>query len=483
MARYGDLPFEEQIEFFRNKVNLPTERWDDLWQAAHDRAFVVAGAMRADLLVDLRAAVEQAIAEGTTLEAFRRDFAAIVEKRGWSGWTGQGTREGEAWRTQVIYGTNLRTSHAAGRYAQLQAIKHARPYWRYRHGDSVIAPRPHHQALDGLILPADDPFWQTAYPPNGWGCRCYVESLAPRDLEREGLAVGTAPEGWAADQGWNYAPGASVNAEIQRIIEDKRERLPGPIAADFAAEMAEGRRLVFEEQTTAAEAARWLVENDLVDYADYKGVKPEVANAWNRSLFDHVTQFPELRGQQQFAGTAQAQNRRWREMEIERLLALWREANPGVPDDVLRPYVEKAVARRKVESRVYAHSWMQPGVSGVAINESYGKHPERFQEALTRDVNKNWHPPGTASIKAVVDHEFGHQLDALLGLSSDPQVMALWNTGKTHVEEGVSRYGATKVEEMIAEAWAEYRNSPDPRPIAREIGEIIEQRYADRYPN
>lgn len=52
------LPFAEQIAFFRRKLNVPTERWDDLWQAAHDRAFVVAGAAKADLLEDLRGAVD-----------------------------------------------------------------------------------------------------------------------------------------------------------------------------------------------------------------------------------------------------------------------------------------------------------------------------------------------------------------------------------------------------------------------------------------
>lgn len=170
MADYGSLSFAEQIAFFQAKLNLPTARWDDLLRAAHDRAFVVAGAMQADLLADLREAVRKGIEDGATLEQFRKDFARIVEKNGWTGWTGEGTAGGEAWRTKVIYETNLRSSYAAGRYQQMQAIKERRPYWRYRHNDSVINPRPEHLALDGKIVHADDPFWQTHFPPNGWGC-------------------------------------------------------------------------------------------------------------------------------------------------------------------------------------------------------------------------------------------------------------------------------------------------------------------------
>jgi hypothetical protein len=179
-TRYGGLSFREQVAFFRDKVNVPTAAWTDVWQGMHARAFVVAGALREDLLTDLRGAVDQAIAEGTTLAAFRRDFDRIVATHGWS------YRGGRGWRSRVIYDTNLRTSYQAGRYAQLRAVRAARPYWRYRHSDAVTHPRPEHQAWDGLILSADDPWWQTHYPPNGWGCQCTVEALAERDLRRLG---------------------------------------------------------------------------------------------------------------------------------------------------------------------------------------------------------------------------------------------------------------------------------------------------------
>lgn len=237
MADYGSLPFQEQLDFFRQKLNLPTERWDDLLGAAHDRAFVVAGAMQADLLADLRAAVTKGIEQGTTLEEFRRDFTAIVNKRGWSGWTGEGTAAGEAWRTKVIYATNLRTSHAAGRYAQLQESKQARPYWRYVHNDTVMNPRPEHLAWDGTVLPADDPWWATHYPPNGWGCRCKIESLAARDLERLGIdpdrleAPSDAEDTSGIDEGWDYAPGANAATPLRELIDQKLFKLDAPIGA------------------------------------------------------------------------------------------------------------------------------------------------------------------------------------------------------------------------------------------------------------
>lgn len=119
-ATFGK-PFKEAVAAFRLRLGnlVPTAKWDDLWQEQHDRAFMVAGATKADLLADLAAAVDKAISRGTSLEEFRADFRRIVEERGWHGWTGEDSEAGKAWRTRVIYRTNMRTSYAAGRMAQL----------------------------------------------------------------------------------------------------------------------------------------------------------------------------------------------------------------------------------------------------------------------------------------------------------------------------------------------------------------------------
>lgn len=67
---HGSLPFPEQIDFFRGKVNLSTRAWTDVYTVGHDWAFVVAGAMKQSLLADLRSSVEKPISKGLTLEQF-----------------------------------------------------------------------------------------------------------------------------------------------------------------------------------------------------------------------------------------------------------------------------------------------------------------------------------------------------------------------------------------------------------------------------
>lgn len=158
------LTFDEAIKFFRQKVNLPTRTWKDIWQRMHARAFVVAGVMKAELLTDFRQAIDKAIADGTTLAEFRKDFDNIVARHGWSY---KGSR---GWRTNVIFEANIRTAYSAGRYNQMTDpdVLKSRPYWEYRHGDS-INPRQLHLKWHGTVLRADDPWWQTHYTPNGWG--------------------------------------------------------------------------------------------------------------------------------------------------------------------------------------------------------------------------------------------------------------------------------------------------------------------------
>lgn len=301
-VRYGSLPFLEALAFFRAKLNLPTKRWDDLLGAAHDRAFVVAGALQADLLNDLREAVDKAIAQGTTIETFRKDFDAIVKARGWTGWTGQGTKAGEAWRTRVIYDTNLFTSYSAGRYEQMKEVTKTRPYWRYRHSPASLDPRPEHVAWDGIILRHDDPWWLSHSAPNGWGCKCYIETLSERDLKQQGKAVtphGQIPHNGidpktglpqGIDRGWDYQPGANRDKDLVDLINAKaphwepawakamlaqwKAELPPKLWAALATQMRIDVSNAYEVAKAGGRNSGWFKQYDLLpDHLIQKSIR------------------------------------------------------------------------------------------------------------------------------------------------------------------------------------------------------------------
>jgi hypothetical protein len=244
MAVHGELkaPWSDQVEFFRNKLALPAEAWDDIRREANDRAFFVAGVQKADLLEDFAGVIDRVLSEGKSIGWFRQQFDRMVQEHGWDY---KGERN---WRTRVIYQTNVQTSYHAGRYAQLTdpELLSVMPLWVYHHGHPVT-PRPEHLSWNGMALPATDPWWQTHYTPNGFGCTCWVSATNARQAERKGYRVldqapdeGTydyvnpktgeitvLPKG--VDYGWDYAPGANTRTPLREFVQRKLVDYPEAI--------------------------------------------------------------------------------------------------------------------------------------------------------------------------------------------------------------------------------------------------------------
>lgn len=224
-----DLPFAEAIKFLRKKVNIPTERWDEMLNEAHDIGFMVAGATDADLLSDFRSAIDKAVSQGTTIDEFRNDFDRIVKERGWTGWTGEGSEKGRAWRQTVIFDTNVRQSHNAGREQQMAdpELLKRRPIRFYRHGDS-ITPRPSHLSLDGFATLATNPIWNKIAPSNGFLCSCYSQLLSVREAEKRGIKVYDVLPDFAKDfepdKGFNYRPGGD---DVRKVYENLNKKSEG----------------------------------------------------------------------------------------------------------------------------------------------------------------------------------------------------------------------------------------------------------------
>jgi SPP1 gp7 family putative phage head morphogenesis protein len=72
------------------------------------------------------------------------------------------------------YNHAITSSQAAARWQEYTANADLFPNLKYvTAGDERV--RASHAALDGRIEPINSPFWDKYYPPNDWGCRCYVE--------------------------------------------------------------------------------------------------------------------------------------------------------------------------------------------------------------------------------------------------------------------------------------------------------------------
>lgn len=254
---------QEALAFFRAKGLEPRFDWRDMLHEQHDVGFTVAKMLDLDLLSDVKNAVDQAIAEGKSLQWFKDELTLLMISRGWWGrqeMVDPATNEvsdvqlGSSRRLKIIYDTNLRTSYAAGHWSKVVKNAEAAPYLWYVAVDDDRT-RPAHRAWSGLILRWDDPWWDTHYPPNGWNCRCIVIQLSGRDLKKMGRdGPDTAPpidtREWenprtgeifqvpkGIDPGWGYHPGKGGLSQASEAFVGKMAAAPADLGAAAFASM------------------------------------------------------------------------------------------------------------------------------------------------------------------------------------------------------------------------------------------------------
>lgn len=205
------VPPVEAIEHFRAKGLHVGFDWRDTDAAEHLRSFTVAKAMRLDVLQGIDGAVDRALADGLSFRQFEKELEPLLRKAGWWGrqkmedpLTGETriVQLGSPRRLRVIYDTNLRMTHAKGRWERIERVAEASPWLRYI-AIRDARTRPEHMAWHGTILRWDDPFWHSHYPPNGWRCRCIVQQLSDDDLEDFGFdPSGGPPPGSEETRAW-----------------------------------------------------------------------------------------------------------------------------------------------------------------------------------------------------------------------------------------------------------------------------------------
>ena len=155
------LPMKEALRFWSDKKVVSAKEFYSLAETQRQRAFAVSGIASMEMMADVHESLYRAIAEGKSLGSWKKEMADTWEKLGWTG--------KKAWRLDNIFRTNVQTAFSVGRYRQMQRVKKRRPYWRYSAvGDRRT--RPTHAALNGKVFHADNPFWDTFYPPNGFSC-------------------------------------------------------------------------------------------------------------------------------------------------------------------------------------------------------------------------------------------------------------------------------------------------------------------------
>ncbi|MGF7488534.1 phage minor head protein [Pasteurella bettyae] len=221
------------VDYLKSKGVNVTWNWHEQLEAAHARAFTVAKATKAEVLDTIRWATEQAIANGTSEREYIKNLEPMLKELGWWGKAmdenGNTVQLGSPRRLRTILRTNKSTAYHAARYAQQMENVDEQPYWRYvAVKDSRT--RTSHLALHGKIYRADDPIWQTMYPPNDWGCRCRVEALSEYAVQNRGYTISSSQgeiETEEAVAGIDKETGEEIRTTVTKIKTDQGEMKVG----------------------------------------------------------------------------------------------------------------------------------------------------------------------------------------------------------------------------------------------------------------
>jgi len=170
---FSEMPFKEAMTWFKARKVMPRATFESMSVDVRRKSFTVAGVQSKEMLTTLQAELARQVGKGGDL----REFSKYMEERLISsGMVASKLSESgalSASHVENVFRTNMANSYHAGRYthATQPEVMRARPIWETRTIKDART-RPTHLAVNGKMLYASDPFWQTCYPPYGWMCRC-----------------------------------------------------------------------------------------------------------------------------------------------------------------------------------------------------------------------------------------------------------------------------------------------------------------------
>lgn len=239
---FRPVPHKEAMELIRNKPPVTREIFKKLLPELRARTFLISGIEDMNVLQQIR----DVVAELPAGEGWDATKNKIVDALG--PWMDEKAAKSRATLLLRHHGFQ---AYSAADYRSAVESKGSFPYWKYSTmGDERV--RDSHAALNGLVLPADDPFWESHYPPWDWNCRCMVIPIT-QDRYDEMLT-----DGRMAGGSRDLTPG--VKARGWTIPESERKMLRMTGRLDDGSGIAQDVRAPVQRAKTTQErdrAYRW----------------------------------------------------------------------------------------------------------------------------------------------------------------------------------------------------------------------------------
>ena len=111
------------------------------------------------------------------------------KQRSWASFRKEALKVDSTYNQQWLsaeYNLATRQARSAKQWNQFEAKKDIYPNLQYMPSRSAKQ-RDLHRQYYGRIFSIDDPIWNTIMPPNGWGCKCWVQQTRERVTDNSGI--------------------------------------------------------------------------------------------------------------------------------------------------------------------------------------------------------------------------------------------------------------------------------------------------------
>jgi len=250
---------------------------------------------------------------------------------------------------------------------------------------------------------------------------------------------------------------------------------------------AENLRSQLRGLTAEEEMSDFVLENDLCDYCDFRGLHTESIRSLISVVIESLYKYPVLRSKTCFIGSLEALYDRIKALANGNGQAVVQFGLENIIDNVatIKKYADDLCVlldkMKKKKNDYLAFAFDSCGFfdSIVLDLQDFGKIGYKtLAENVKYNEKIGFHPKGCETIESLIYHEVGHLLDYRLRVSSSEDFRLLRkNYTVDDIVREVSRYAAYNSEELLAEAFSEYMCVKNPRPLSRKIGELIDKAY------
>ena len=429
---------------------------------------ILSGVFNHDVLAKTRDIIKNSLLEGTTHQEREKELQKVFDF--------------SQTRIEAIARTEITRAHNLGSLLSMKANPDVIGFEFSAVLDNRTTEICQHR--HGLLMRLDDPRLAENTPPLHVRCRSMLLSVTIYDN----------PDGLLTSHEFDEVLPSEQRVEdikeVQKIFEREASKKSSKKSSKNSSE--QGTSKVEVNRKTIKELQQLAVDLGITRNADFTGLDKRAVTELIQGIKQARDIFPGL-PVMDFIGSCQAlYNFIWdldTRKKFQKNPNYWRRRYPDKTDETIIRIIKYTTPYKKTKlaDTILALSSSQQHAKGISLNKN--RFSSKSISVTLNDLVYNekikYTPIGCTTIKSIIDHEMGHQIDDLILARKDTKIIKLFEKLQKNkeMENALSGYAGegNYIEEFIAESWAEYQNNPKCRETAKTVAERMIEIYKGQF--